>query len=243
MGKEITVIPDIHGRTFWKAAVEAAAPGTRIVFLGDYLDPYPWEGITPGDATHNLCEIIALKKERPEDVVLLLGNHDMGYLDPGINFCRRDHAGASRNRRLLEENLELFDIVHEERPAKGRILFSHAGISVPWLERHRNVLGRNRFRPSDLNDMLHDLYGRNILYGLLSECSPVRGGDDPSGSPVWADLYEFLSGDELLPGYLHVFGHTQLEDGPVKVANGGVCVDCRRAFRLSGDSLTLTPIP
>ena len=239
MEKEITVIPDVHGRTFWKAAVEAAAPGTPVVFLGDYLDPYPWEGITPGDATQTLCEIIALKKERPEDVVLLLGNHDMGYLDPNINFCRRDHVGSARNRRILEENLDLFDIVHEQ----GRILFSHAGISVPWLQRHMNVLGRKPFRPSDLNGMLHDQYGRNVLYGLLSDCSPFRGGEDQSGSPIWADLDEYLSGDGLLPGWFHVFGHTQQEDGPVKVADCGVCVDCRRAFRLSEDPLTVTPLP
>ena len=36
----ILIIPDVHGRTFWRDAVEAAGE-MPIVFLGDYLDPYP----------------------------------------------------------------------------------------------------------------------------------------------------------------------------------------------------------
>ena len=57
------IIPDVHGRTFWRSAVESAPEGTRFVFLGDYLDPYPWEEIYPEDATVMLAEIIALGDE------------------------------------------------------------------------------------------------------------------------------------------------------------------------------------
>ncbi|MDE5880282.1 MAG: hypothetical protein K2H60_01000 [Muribaculaceae bacterium] len=44
MEKDIIVIPDLHGRTFWKEAVEKY-PDADTIFLGDYLDPYPNEGI------------------------------------------------------------------------------------------------------------------------------------------------------------------------------------------------------
>ena len=51
---KILVIPDCHGRTFWKDAVEKHAEECdKIVFLGDYLDPYPWEGITRRQAIKN----------------------------------------------------------------------------------------------------------------------------------------------------------------------------------------------
>ena len=33
----ITIIPDIHGRVFWKKAVDSASKDDTIVFLGDYL--------------------------------------------------------------------------------------------------------------------------------------------------------------------------------------------------------------
>ena len=36
----ITIIPDIHGRVFWKKAVDSASKDDTIVFLGDYLDMY-----------------------------------------------------------------------------------------------------------------------------------------------------------------------------------------------------------
>lgn len=40
------VIPDIHGRKFWRKPVNRGLQDTtinKIIFLGDYLDPYPNE--------------------------------------------------------------------------------------------------------------------------------------------------------------------------------------------------------
>lgn len=239
----ITIIPDVHGRSFWRDAVEAAPEGSPIVFLGDYLDPYPQEGIAPEESTRVLKEIIAFKKERLDNVTLLLGNHDLGYLDPDICFCRRDHLGAWENGKILEENLDLFDITRKLSFGRVKVLFSHAGIGVSWTERHRNLFRREDFDPGTLNTMLHEPALRPALYGILSEASPFRGGLDPTGSPVWADLDEYLSGEELLPGYFHLFGHTILEGGPVTVGNEGVCLDCRRAFVFTEDPLTLAPLP
>ena len=83
MNKKWIVIPDVHGRKFWRDVVKGNED-ERIIFLGDYLDPYSEEGITPEDAYNELLDIIAFKKEHPENVTLLLGNHDLGYLDSNI---------------------------------------------------------------------------------------------------------------------------------------------------------------
>ena len=41
MTKKILVVPDVHGRTFWKEPVGRLLESVdRVVFLGDYLDPY-----------------------------------------------------------------------------------------------------------------------------------------------------------------------------------------------------------
>ena len=42
---QILVIPDVHGRSFWKNAV-AQNTDIPIIFLGDYLDPYAHENIS-----------------------------------------------------------------------------------------------------------------------------------------------------------------------------------------------------
>lgn len=49
--EDCLIIPDVHGRDFWKDAANRF-PG-NIVFLGDYLDPYPLEGISPDEAFTN----------------------------------------------------------------------------------------------------------------------------------------------------------------------------------------------
>ena len=76
MGKKMLILPDIHARPFWKDAGERHSDDvSKIVFLGDYLDPYPWEGFTRKDAIRNFQEIIDFKTENKDKVILLLGNH------------------------------------------------------------------------------------------------------------------------------------------------------------------------
>ena len=82
------ILPDIHGRTFWKNAVKGHE-NDIIVFLGDYLDPYGHEGISVEDAIANFEDIIQFKKDHNKNVILLLGNHDCGYIWPSVNSCRR----------------------------------------------------------------------------------------------------------------------------------------------------------
>ena len=71
MNKKILIIPDVHGRTFWKSALRSG-DYEKIVFLGDYTDPYEMEDITNREALKNFKSIIAFKQQNPEKVVLLL---------------------------------------------------------------------------------------------------------------------------------------------------------------------------
>ena len=100
------IIPDVHGRKFWRAAVQGHEED-KIIFLGDYVDPYDWEEILASEAFKELQDIIAFKKEHPDNVVLLLGNHDMGYLDREICCCRMDFYREKQIGDLFRENLDL----------------------------------------------------------------------------------------------------------------------------------------
>jgi glutamate racemase len=76
--------------TYWKTVVQDN-PNSKYVFLGDYLDPY--ENINREALICNLKDIIQLKKEHIDNVVLLLGNHDLHYfttdMDPGGDLILR----------------------------------------------------------------------------------------------------------------------------------------------------------
>ena len=133
------IIPDVHGRPFWRSAV-LGHEEDLIVFLGDYVDPYDWEGILSSAAYEELQDIISFKKDHPDNVILLLGNHDLGYLDRDICSCRMDLIREKEIGDLLRENLDLFDIVHLEESESGNVLFSHAGISERWVRNNTGYL-------------------------------------------------------------------------------------------------------
>ena len=54
MGRLI-IIPDVHGRDFWRVAVRDYPDG-EFLFLGDYLDPYQHEDITVEQALAGLLD-------------------------------------------------------------------------------------------------------------------------------------------------------------------------------------------
>lgn len=227
---KLIIIPDIHGRSFWKDAVRENE-NVPVVFLGDYLDPYGFEGITNDEAWNNFMEIVHFKKENSNRVHLLLGNHDCGYLDRRINECRRDWIKARCISRFLFEELSLFDLAYETTVSGKRYLLSHAGVTQAW---HEHNFGASTPLGAELyNSMLHGS-DRNRLLEALADISPWRGGDSSFGSMVWADIREHTEEGSETPGIIQIVGHTLLEEGPVMVGNGDVfCLDCRRAFVLT----------
>lgn len=59
----VLVLPDIHGRDFYKDALkEAVDSGIDIVCLGDYLDPYPYEALHGGN---QVAKKLFLKQSLP----------------------------------------------------------------------------------------------------------------------------------------------------------------------------------
>lgn len=70
--KRILVIPDVHGRIFWREPVKKYIDTVdKVVFLGDYLDPYKGEEGLADDIYENLMDIIILKLGNMDKVVLL----------------------------------------------------------------------------------------------------------------------------------------------------------------------------
>ncbi len=231
MAEELIVIPDVHGRKFWREAIKGNE-NKAIVFLGDYLDPYSSEGVSYEDAFNEFNDILAFKKEHPDNVTLLLGNHDMGYLKQSICRVRQDYERRDQYRKLLLDDIALFDIVAIEQFGEQSVLLSHAGIRMEWVNNNRWLFNLNDFRPEVLNELFHDECRREDLYLALADVSSYRGGMKDAGSVIWADAREFIYGYDELPGYFQIFGHTLHRGGAWRIDGHLWCLDCAKAFKI-----------
>lgn len=234
---QVLIIPDVHGRTFWKEAV-SKYPDIPIVFLGDYLDPYGSEGITPNEALENFREILKFKKENKERVTLLIGNHEIHYFDQFYNFSRKDTINKQIIHDLLYENLSLFKIAAFHTFNKTEYLFSHAGVLQLWWEKHfPNIMPDAVTICNTLNKQIKDAESFNTFIDeAMLDVGVKRGGEDEAGSCVWADVSEHSKSPAFPPGVYQIFGHTQLRKNPVikkRVAD----LDCRRAFILTAKGI------
>lgn len=188
-------IGDVHGLTFWKNAVEESE-GKRIVFLGDYLDPYQY--IPDRELLENLEEIIRLKMERPEQVILLLGNHDLHYISELAGRCRRYNLSISDDAgKLFRGHAGCFQIAYQD----GDVLFTHAGVSQDWFETDFGGMPDREVA----NQLNYPNDGQRAALYRAGEC---RGGERGKiGGPLWLDRREATN---PLHGYTQVVGHTRM---------------------------------
>lgn len=228
------ILPDIHGREFWRKPVEENLGKEHILFLGDYLDPYDYEYIYPRDAYEVFVDILELKIAHPLDITLLLGNHDLHYLDPIFDGSRKDYLRAERIREKLEQNGDLFDIAKTAQLAGKQFLFTHAGVKQGWLEYNKDLFDRVNTDAvgNCLNSLWHMPSKRLQLIMALAQVSASRWGECPYGSPVWNDIEDMVNDPDELPGWYQIFGHSQQAEDPV-IGEHIACLDCRRAFRLN----------
>lgn len=236
------IIPDVHGREFWKEPVKVTlgATNANIVFLGDYHDPYPQEFNYDEECTSrsvdNFKQILELKKQYPDRVTLLIGNHDCGYaLGDDICSSRMDRVHRRELESLFQDNRELFQIAEECDIAGRHFVFSHAGILKGWanLVWGEEEVADPRFNVVDRlnNAWLTQHYG---ILDALGDYDGYRGyGGYLYGSPVWSDIRSWVRVTPEETFGFNLVGHTQCEQAVMldTIAD----LDCRQAFYLDGD--------
>ena len=250
----ILVIPDIHGRKFWRTAIANNIDKVdKIIFLGDYLDPYGYEieenpESMECDSFYDsqsllkmLEDIISLKKNEPDKYILLTGNHSDSYIWSKFNAASRtDYRNWEKYHKFFSQNLEYFNLVWIE----NNVIFTHAGISEGWaksfavelsltIDLDKPVIKSIAKYLSNVNLNILD----KKLIKLLGDISHYRGGDFYYGSCEWADMREHVdiqnsNPDNIIPkgedGIFQVFGHTQLK-APL-ITDKWACLDCRQGF-------------
>lgn len=199
----ILVIPDVHGRSFWREPIKEIDNFDKVIFLGDYMDPYGDEA-TYEEALQSLKDIISLKKEYPNKVILLIGNHCVHYMFD--EYCeatsarpRFDYEHYKEIEQVYKENEKLFQIAWKcDNEKYGRVLFTHAGVTNTF----KHVCG--------LDAKLINRFFLEENVAALASISWYRGGYNDTGSPVWADVREHLSNP--VTDIFQIFGHTYLRE-------------------------------
>ena len=141
----------------------------------------------------------------------------------GRDFWR--DAVSARDFSEIVFNVHMFKLAHEAEVAGKKFLFTHAGVNADWLQRHADVV--SEARAAALNDILPE----HIM--VLDEASYRRGGNQPTGSIIWADVNE-MKESPLETDFYQIFGHSQQVQDPV-ITEHWACLDCRRPFIINGD--------
>ena len=218
---KILIVPDVHGRKFWHKAEEMIDEVDKIVFLGDYLDPYGHEGIHFEDAVMEFEDVLAFKEDYPDKVVLLLGNHDMHYLQTQFMDCSRLNVWRRVEiHDMFMNNIDKFQLIYETE----NYLFSHSGLYKEWMNKYELSL-------DDLKDYKTFLKNR---WETLQQVSYERGGWSEVGSCIWADIRESVE-NELYSDKRQIVGHTQLSERPY-ITSKIACLDVRRCFILNTET-------
>ena len=223
------VIGDVHGRKFWENAVgyEQDAP---VIFLGDYLDPYPHEKITSPEAIENFKEILDYAKAN-RNVHLLYGNHDSyAFNDLELCSCRHDMGRYDEICQIYRDNEGLFKFAHDETVGNTRFLMTHAGVHPEWYENWSDIYGEDFKWTADEINMAKDKRG---FMASLRTLSFRRGGYYDYGSILWCDVRDYLgivSYSKMPENVTQIFGHTMLMKAfGFKRFCTLIDVDCQRA--------------
>lgn len=237
------IIPDVHGRTFWKGYIKGRE-NEQIVFLGDYLDPYPYECLNHDKVIENFKEIIEFKKSHMNNVTLILGNHDFaGYVNPLLEKCRFMYSHETETIKLFSDNLSLFTTHKIICINNKTVLLSHSFAGKKWL-RNVNHKINTRMNIFKLLDLIEDISIKNPDYEkqqyLLEIVGIRRGGWSDTGSIIWADVSEaYQEGNQIKEIDYQIFGHSQQESYPV-IRPNFACLDVREGFTLTDDGTLIS---
>jgi len=255
------VIPDIHGRAFWKNVLQNLSkdefPNTPVIFLGDYVDPYNFEGISRKDAIDNFKEIIDIAKN-DNRIHLLIGNHDMHYWYDAPYKSRVDMKNYNTIKNMFLQNFALFNIAYEEIINGEKYLYTHAGVSKPWLDHLKFIgdlslktkIGKIKEEQIPFCEMLRDMTPDADKLNKMKDnfqgqanlwmASYARGGEYNVGSCIWEDLSEWMFEGMEVEGIWQIFGHSRWskadpDDAYVDIERKFACVDTGSSWIITNE--------
>ena len=206
--KTITV-GDVHGSKIWQKCADLKilmkfpnleTEYDKYIFIGDYTDSFTH---SDKQIIDNLRKIITLKRNYPDKVILLWGNHDLQYL-----FSYQGGHGCSGYRTqmytqlhdIFQSNKELFQTAFQIK----NYLWTHAGVHKGWYKNRFSKIIHNS--NNTLAEQLNELLYRNAE--CLFDVGYARGGYQTIGGPFWLDKIHL---NKPLEGYHQITGHSKVK--------------------------------
>jgi len=196
---KIITIGDIHGRTKGLELAKQNLDADLIIFLGDYVDHWTYSNVQIKD---NLLSIIQFKKDFPDKVILLWGNHCLQYLFTySSHGCSGFRAEAYWDlHEIFNKERELFQAAYQHK----NYLWTHAGMSNTWYVREYPYTPL----PDKIAESLNEAFLHNEK--RLFDVGYLRGGyAHEVGGIFWADRRE--TQPDMVPGLHQIVGHTKIE--------------------------------
>lgn len=214
---KILTVGDIHGKSEY---IEAAYLKflndhyDKLIFIGDYADSF----VRTNEEIMNCFELLhQIKKTYFDDVVLLLGNHDIQYMYFPEYRCSGFRKEIQKTLTIfLRENKKDFQLCYQLNKNGKHYLFSHAGVNDKWFEIHEKEINEfakrigidveDKDKIGELFNKMNETSSRKILHTI----GKIRGGVDYGGI-TWCDKSEMLYYTPL-NGFHQIVGHTSQEE-------------------------------
>jgi len=206
------VIGDVHGKINKVKAFLAYKPEEKHIFTGDYVNSF----IQPDEIIYE-----TLKTVIESGAELVLGNHDIHYLDGSPFRCSgyRQHMAKS-----LNQIFEAFIARFAPCVVEDGFVITHGGVS--------KGLGNSLLKTTSVADILRIINEewaefikyRNSHYPKESRIFYIprsRGGSNGYGGIFWADYR-----DGTLYPIRQLFGHSKTPKGVLQIAGGQWALGC-----------------
>ncbi len=208
---KVGVLPDVHGNgtvyeNFFKLKELEVE---HIVQLGDWVDSHN-SGNSWANQKSLLEKFLKLKKENPDYLTLLFGNHDLSYM---YNFGGQSCSG---HQYFVSQDIQEFFCKNWNEFQAIKVIdnwiFSHAGITQQWLDfplggnfSREPIDGENQYWT--LDDVNRHFRDKNLKYFNHNSYDPY--GDDEHEGCMWIRPPALIRYG--LEGYNQCVGHTVLD--------------------------------
>lgn len=193
---KILIIGDIHGHMTWLFPFNQLFDEVdKVIFLGDYVDSLDAK---PSSQLYVLNSVVNLKKKYPDKITLLIGNHELHYVDGMVRkYSGWQGAMAFSFKDILmpaikNREIQVLEVVDD-------VIFSHAGVSKVWVE---------NCAIESLEEINEYLYERPMIFEFTPATYFDQTGNSVTQGPLWIRPDALLKCK--LPGYRYVVGHTAL---------------------------------
>jgi len=200
----ILIVADSHGSPApLLIAKKNIASFDKVIFLGDFFDHI--------DETFevqktNFIDTMDFKKQNPQKVTILLGNHDANYILEDMYKWQEEYADQIQT--LIKQHILDIDVTYIE----DKWIFSHAGVSKVWMKNILQDQTDDDFTPdfcmnffAKVNKFFH-AYDFNYLRFMGTDCS----GNNITQNPLWIrpESLKYVA----LKGFNQAVGHSAVPD-------------------------------